>query len=121
MPRLDVNIQNQTGHALHKRGTLAGLNPVHLAPMLSSADVGKCYCTKAGSTVASNHVQQQQHLGPFVRPITVIAVPALPYVSSPSSGWHRCFACTRIWCVRPVSSRHRTAAAAPPASSSTTS
>ena len=28
-----------------------------------------------------------------------------PYLSSPTTGWPACARCTRIWCVRPVSSR----------------
>lgn len=53
-------------------------------------------------------------------PIMLRALPALLYVSSPNSGCPMCFACTRIWCVRPVLSFHWTSAAAPPASGSTT-
>lgn len=52
-------------------------------------------------------------------PIAFTAVPAAPpYASSPSRGCPVCFACTRIWCVRPVCSRHCSRDAVPPANGS---
>ena len=37
----------------------------------------------------------------------------VPYAGSPTSGWPIAARCTRIWCVRPVSSRQRTSVAMP--------
>ena len=57
----------------------------------------------------------------FPWPSALTAVPpAPPYVSSLSSGCCICFACTRIWCVRPVFSFHCMRHAVPPAKDSRT-